>query len=153
LATAAALSCAGCLPSVRRFCAPVDKDCAIGNHYNEVPNSLHHVIAEKTFRSWSAFKFCIYAVDTELYLCVCFLIPTWSKESLYSFVILWWSQVLINFALYYLCSATVRSHELRSLSCTSAEWLNLVICHRTHESQVASDQCAELMDLSNFGAE
>lgn len=88
LATAAALSCAGCLPSVRRFCAPVDKDCAIGNHYNEVPNSLHHVIAEKTFRSWSAFKFCIYAVDTELYLCVCFLIPTWSKESLYSFVIL-----------------------------------------------------------------
>lgn len=82
---AEALSCAGCLPSIRRFCAPVDKDCAIGNHYNEVPNSRHHGIAEKTFRSWSAFKFCIYSVDTELYLCVCFLISTWSKKSLYSF--------------------------------------------------------------------
>lgn len=46
---AEALSRAGCLPSVCRLCAPVDKDSAVGNHYNEVPNSLHHVIAEKTF--------------------------------------------------------------------------------------------------------
>lgn len=27
-------------------------------HYNEVPNSLHHIIAEKTFGSWCAFNFC-----------------------------------------------------------------------------------------------
>lgn len=66
-------SCAGCLPSAHRLCAPVDKDCAIGNHDSKVPNSLHHLTAEKTFRSWRAFKSCIYAVDTEPYLCVCVL--------------------------------------------------------------------------------
>lgn len=137
------LSCTGCLPSVCRLCAPADKDGATGNHHSDVPNSLHRVIAEKTFRSWRAFKFCIYAVDTELYLCVCvFLISTWSKESLYSFVILWWSQVLINFALYYLCSAKVTTHELRSPFCTSAEWL-IILPQDSYEKQVACDQSAE----------
>lgn len=120
------LSCTGCLPSACRLCAPADKDCATGNHYNDVPNSLHRVIAEETFRSWRAFKFCnICSRHRIVFVCVCmFLISTWSKESLYSFVILWWSHhVLINSALYYLCSAKVMNHELRSPFCTSAEWL------------------------------
>lgn len=42
------LSCTGCLPGACRLCAPADKDCAAGNHCNDVPNSLHRVIAEKT---------------------------------------------------------------------------------------------------------
>lgn len=118
------LSCTGCLPGACRLCAPADKDCAAGNHCNDVPNSLHRVIAEKT-QILACFQV-LYICSRHriVFVCVCvFLISTWSKESLYSFVILWWSHVLINFALYYLCSAKVMNHELRSPFCTSAEWL------------------------------
>lgn len=70
-----------------RSCAPVDKDCAIGNPDSKVPNSLHHATAEKTFRSCCAFKSCICSRYRIVSVCV-FLISTWPKESLYSFVIL-----------------------------------------------------------------
>lgn len=59
----------------------------------------------------------------------------------------------LNFCLYYLCCAKMTNHkELRSPFCTLLNGFELFnLPQDSHENQVACDQSAELMDMSDFG--